>query len=81
MDIRALIDEVVKVADMASAILPGAGLVGGAAKIGGQIIDIIDSLQEHADPAQQAEMQAASKTLSDAVKAKAADTSARLRGG
>lgn len=80
MDMRSLIDGVVKVANMASAIIPGAGLVGKGAEIGGKIIDIIDGLKEHADPSQQAEMQAARATLSAAVKAKAKSTSDRLRG-
>lgn len=80
MDIKALIAGVIKVADMASVVLPQAKLISGGAAIGGQIIDLIDSLHQHADPADQAAMQAARKTLSDAVKAHAAATSARLRG-
>ncbi|MES2902699.1 MAG: hypothetical protein V4696_00795 [Pseudomonadota bacterium] len=80
MDIRSLIDGVVKLAGIASNVIPGAGLVANGAAIGGKIIDIIDGLQESADPDQQAEMKVARKQLSDAVKAKAAATSARLRG-
>jgi hypothetical protein len=80
MDMRSIIASVVKVADMASTFIPQAKLISGGAELGGQIIDLIDGLHDHADPAQQAEMQAARKKLSDAVKAKAAATSARLRG-
>lgn len=80
MDLRDMLATVTKLANIAAVVLPQAKIVGGAAQMGGKILDIIDGLQEHADPAQQAEMQAARKKLSDAVKAKAAETSARLRG-
>lgn len=79
-NIRGLLETVTKLANMASVVLPQAKLVGSAAQIGGKIIDIIDDLSANAEPDQQAEMQAARKKLSDAVKAKAASTSARLRG-
>lgn len=80
MDMRSIIAGVTKIADMASTFIPQAKLVSGGAQLGGHIIDLIDGLKEHADPSQQAEMQAARKKLSDAVKAKAAATSDRLRG-
>lgn len=80
MDMRSLIDGVVKVANIASNVIPGAGLVGKGAAIGGKIMDLIDDLKKHATPDQQAEMQAARAKLSDAVKAKAKSTSDRLRG-
>lgn len=80
MDIRSLIDGVVKVANLASAVIPGAKLVAGGAEIGGKILDILDGLKADADPSQQAEMQAAREKLSAAVKAKAKATSDRLRG-
>ncbi len=80
MDMKALIAGIVKVADMASVVLPQAKIVGGAANMGGKILDIIDGLKDQAEPAQQAEMQAARDKLATAVKAKAAATSARLRG-
>lgn len=80
MDIRSLVDGVVKVAKLAAGIIPGANLVAGGAEIGGKILDIMDDLKADADPDQQAEMQEARAELSAAVKAKAAATSARLRG-
>lgn len=80
MGIKDLIDGVIKVAHIASGVIPGAGMIEQGAQIGGKIIDIIDGLTAHADPSQQAEMQAARATLAEAVKAKAAATSARLRG-
>lgn len=79
--IRDLIDGVIKVAHVASSVIPGAGLVEQGAEIGGKIVDIIDGLTAHAEPDQQAAMQEARKQLSDVVKAKAAATSSRLRGG
>jgi hypothetical protein len=80
MDMRSIIANVGSLAHMASKFIPAAGLVEQGAAIGGKIIDIIDGLHEHADPSQQAELQAVRKQLSDAVKAKAASTSKRLRG-
>ena len=38
MDIRSLIDGVVKLANMASVVIPGAGLVAKGAEIGGKIL-------------------------------------------
>jgi hypothetical protein len=80
MDMRSIIDKVASLAHMASSFIPAAGLVEQGVEIGGEIIDIIDGLHEHADPSQQAELQVARQKLSDAVKAHAASTSARLRG-
>lgn len=72
---------VTKLANVASVVIPQAKLVGSAAQMGGKILDIIDGLKDQGNPADQAAMQDARKTLSDAVKAKAAATSNRLRGG
>jgi hypothetical protein len=80
MDMRSIIANVGSLAHMAAKFIPAAGMVEQGAAIGGKIIDIIDGLHEHADPSQQAELQTARKTLSDAVKAKARATSDRLRG-
>ena len=80
MDIRSLIDGITKVANIAATVIPGAGLVGKGAEIGGKILDVIDGLQEHATPDQQPAMQAARAKLAEAVKAKAKSTSDRLRG-
>ena len=80
MDIRSLVDGVVKVADLASNFIPGAGLVGKGVEIGTKIIGIIDELGDDIPLDQQDEVKAARKTLSDAVKAKAKATSDRLRG-
>jgi hypothetical protein len=78
--IRQLIDEVISVAHVASSVIPGAGLVEQGGKIGEKIIDIIDDLTTDAEPDQQPQMQEARAKLAEAVKAKAAATSARLRG-
>lgn len=80
MDIRDMLATVTKLANIASVVLPQAKMVGGAAQMGGKILDIIDGLKDHADPAEQAELQEARAKLATAVKAKAAATSARLRG-
>lgn len=80
MDMRSIIANVGSLAHMAARFIPAAGMVEQGAAIGGKIIDIIDGLHEHADPAQQAELQSARSALATAVKAKAAATSARLRG-
>ncbi len=80
MDIRSLIDGVVKVADMASNFIPGAGLVGKGVEIGTKIIGIIDDLGDDIPIDKQAEVQEARATLAATVKAKAVATSSRLRG-
>lgn len=80
-DLRSLIHAVGNLADMASAVIPGAGLVSKGADIGEKIIGIIDDLKAEApELSQQAELQARRNKLSTAVKAKAAATSDRLRG-
>lgn len=80
MTIKDMLETVTKLANIASTVLPQAKVVGGAATMGGKILDIIDGLKDQAEPAQQAEMQAARDKLATAVKAKASATSARLRG-
>lgn len=80
-DIRSLIHAVGDLADMASNVIPGAGLVAKGADIGEKIVGIIDDLTAEApELAQQAELQDRRRKLTDAVKAKAAATSSRLRG-
>lgn len=80
MDVRSLVDSLIQLAHVASAVIPGAGLVEEGAKIGEKIIDVIDELKTHADPTQQPALQEARDKLADAVRTKAAATSARLRG-
>jgi len=80
MDMKALIAGIVQVADMASVVLPQAKIVGGAANMGGKILDIIDGLRGQGSLEDQAALQEARAKLATAVKAKAATTSARLRG-
>ncbi len=80
MDMKAMLETVTKLANIASVVLPGAKVVGGAANMGGKILDIIDGLKTQGDPAEQADMQLARDKLATAVKAKAKATSARLRG-
>lgn len=80
MDMKKLIAGIVQVADMAAVVLPQAKLVGGAAQMGGKILDVIDGLKDQGDSDDQAAMQEARAKLATAVKAKAAATSDRLRG-
>lgn len=80
MDIRAIIAKIADVADLASAIIPQAGLVKGGVELGEKIIDLIDSIGDDIPVDQQAEAQEARRKLAEAVKAKAAATSSRLRG-
>lgn len=80
MTIKDMLATVTKLANIASVVLPQAKIVGGAADLGGKILDIIDGLKDQGDPAEQADMQLARDKLATAVKAKAKATSARLRG-
>lgn len=79
-DMKELINGAVRLADLASTVLPGAGLAADAGRIAGKIITVIDDLGEHASPEQQPQMQAARKKLMAAVQAKAEATADRLRG-
>ena len=80
MDIRDLLDRAEALALAAADVIPGAGLVGNAIEIGEKILDVIDALKEDVTPEMQPEMQEARAKLAESVKAKAAATSARLRG-
>ena len=78
MDLNKLIAEVVQVAKTASLVLPQAGLAEEGIAIGGRIIDLVNSLKSHAESP--AELDAARHELENTVGAKAAATSAGLRG-
>ncbi len=81
-DLKQLIDEVARVADTAALVLPGAAIAGGAARIGGQLLSIIDDLGHHApDPESYAKLEEAYKTLMATTVAKSGAISQRLRGG
>lgn len=80
-DLKKLITEFANVADLAATVLPAAGIAGGVARIGQQIIGIIDDLKPHAPDAEsKAQLEAAHDKLMAAVTKKAEDTSAKLRG-
>ncbi len=76
-NISDLLDEAIALAKMAAPLLPA---LGAGAAIGEKIIDLIDSFDDDIPVDQQAEAQAARAELADAVRAKAAATSARSRG-
>lgn len=78
MDLNKLIAEVVQVAKTAALVIPQAGLAEEGVAIGGKIIDLVNSLKPHAESA--ADLDAARKQLENTVGAKAAATSAGLRG-
>lgn len=81
MDFRSIINTVESLAHSVSGFIPGAGMVEGAAEIGGKVLDVIDAVSAHADPSDQPRLQAARKDLAAKVTAHAKSTSSRLRGG
>jgi len=80
MDIRNLLDQAIKLADLADNFIPMASNVTAALKMGNGVLDVIDGIKEQATPADQPRLQEARAKLAASVKAKAAATSARLRG-
>ena len=80
-DFRAIVDQVESLAHLAANFIPGAGMVEGAAKIGGKVLDLVDAVSEHAEPSDQPRLQAARKELAAKVTAHAKATSDDLRGG
>lgn len=81
MDISALVGKVTGVATSLASMIPGMNIITGGVELGKKVIDIIDELGDDIPLDQQAEAQAARAALAEAVKAKAAATSDRLRGG
>lgn len=80
MNFEMLLADIARLANTASAVIPGAGLVGSAAGIGSKIIDLIDTVTAHAPPQSQAQLKEARDRLSTIVKAHARATSTDLRG-
>jgi hypothetical protein len=81
MDLRDLINDIAKVADTAATVLPQAAIAGGAARIGGKILDIIEDLHQHAPSTEDAAtLEAAHDKLVQATTVKSGDLSRRLRG-
>lgn len=81
MDLKKLIEAVAQAADIASTVLPGAAIAGGAVRIGGKLLEVIEDLHPHApDAASKAELEAAHDKLVAIVTRKSGDLSARLRG-
>jgi hypothetical protein len=81
VNIKGLIEQAIKLADVASAFIPGAGLAAGGARLAGKIVDVIDTLTAKApDQKTTEQLLAARDKLRASVSAKAGRTSARLRG-
>lgn len=79
-NIGTIVDKVLNLADSVNDFLPGAPLTQGAIDLARKVEDLVATIGDDIPLDRQAEAQAARKKLSDAVKAKAAATSARLRG-
>lgn len=80
MNLENLLADVTKLAYTVSAIIPQAGLVEGAAKIGTKVLEIIDDVSKVAPIDNQQQMQQARAELAAKVKTHAASTSSDLRG-
>jgi len=80
-DFRSIVQSVASLAHMAANFVPGAGMVEAAANIGGKVLDLVDAVSAHADPADQPALQAARAALAAKVTAHAKATSDDLRGG
>lgn len=80
MNFEMLLADVVKLANTASAVIPGAGLVGTAAGVGGKILELIDDLSTQAPPQSQTVLKETRDRLAAVVKAHARATSDDLRG-
>lgn len=80
MDIKALFDKALTLADSVNDYLPGSGLTQGAIDLAKKADDLIGSFGKDIPLDKQAEAQAVRAQLAAKVKAKAAATSDRLRG-
>lgn len=79
-DIKKIFTTVLTLADSVNDYLPGAAVSQGAINLARKMGDVIDSFGDDIPLEQQGAAQAARKQLAEAVKAKAAATSDRLRG-
>ena len=80
MDIRAIVNKVLTLADSVNDFLPASGLTQKGIDLARKVDDLIGTLGADIPLDQQAEAQAARAQLAAKVKAKAAATSDRLRG-
>ena len=80
MDIKALFGKALTLADAVNEFLPASGLTQGAINLARGAEDLIGSFGDDIPLEKQAEAQEVRKALAAKVKAKAAATSARLRG-
>lgn len=82
-DIRTIIDDVTRLANTVSAVLPEAGTVATVGKVADKVIDIIDTLREHPTNSlvEAVALRQAREVLVARVKAHATKTSSELRGG
>ena len=80
MDIKAIVNKVLSLADTVNDYLPAAPITQGAIDLGHKVVDLVDSIGDDIPLDQQAAAQATRAELAAAVKAKAAATSSRLRG-
>lgn len=76
MDLKKLAEDAISVAKLAGNVLPG---VGAGAQLAEGILNIVEGLKPHVDPATGEDLEAAHKALYDAMTAKGHALSARLR--
>jgi len=79
-DLSKIIGDVLKLADSVNGYLPMSGTTQLGIDLGKKVIDIIDTVGDDIPLDKQGEAQEARAKLAASVKAKAAATSARLRG-
>lgn len=80
-NIKDIVAKVLNLADSVNEYLPGAPLTQGAIDLARKVGDLVDTIDDEIPLDQQAQAKAARAQLAEAVKAKAASTSNRLRGG
>lgn len=81
MDMKSLVDKVLGIADTVNDYLPSAPITQGAIDLARKIEDLVAGLGADIPLERQAEAQELRAELAEFVKAKAAKTSDRLRGG
>ena len=80
-DLKKLMEDAATLADTAAAVLPGANIAGGAARIGSQILSVVEDLHKHAPDEESGKLlEDAHKTLMLSIETKSRDLSRRLRG-
>lgn len=80
-DIKAIVKQILDVADTVNDFLPMSGLTQGGIDLARKVSDLVGSIGTEIPLDQQEAAQATRAALAEKVKAKAAATSDRLRGG